>query len=85
MAYNPPDTRDDIRDTLGFMQISYKYEKLNTNKGHVFSFEIEDGAGCISIYSPSFISCQFPGKKKERYNSCYEAKLAILHNYRHTI
>jgi hypothetical protein len=84
MSYNPPDTRDEIRDTLGFMGIPYKYEKLNTPKGHVFSFALTDGSGDINIYSPSYITWT-ARKKRVRFHSAYEAKVELLSFYRSLI
>lgn len=78
MAFNPPDTRDEIRDTLVFMGIPYSYEKLNTPKGHVFTFDL--GKNFISIYGPRFLKLD-----KQRFNSTYDLKLAIMEKYRHLI
>ncbi len=78
MAFNPPDTRDEIRDTLVFMGIPYKYEKLNTPKGHVFAFDL--GKHFISIYGPQFLKMD-----KTKFTSTYDLKLAIMREFRHLI
>jgi hypothetical protein len=44
MGYNPPITRDEVQDTLKFMNIPFSYEKINEpGKGHVFSFSLTTG------------------------------------------
>lgn len=78
MTFNPPDTRDEIRDTLVFMGIEYKYEKMNTPKGHVFTFDL--GKHFISIYGPRFLKMN-----KTRFNSTYDLKRAIMQEYKHLI
>jgi len=63
MSYNPPETRDEVRDTLKFMGVLFKYEKINEpGKHHVFSFELS--TGFIDIYGPSFIKY-----RRKRYQS----------------
>lgn len=85
MAYNPPDTRDEIRDTLGCIGIPYRYEKVQGPKGHAYNFELQDGLGDICIYSPSYITWIGKNKKRERFGSVYETKLGIIQQYRHLI
>jgi hypothetical protein len=79
MAYNPPDTREEIRDTLFCIGIPYEYQRLDTPKGHVWSFSLPDKKE-VDIYSPSFLRY---GKK--RYHSAYELKLALMQEYQHLI
>jgi hypothetical protein len=63
MGYNPPITRDEVQDTLKFMNIPFSYEKINEpGKGHVFSFSLT--IGFIDIYGPSFIKY-----RRKRYQS----------------
>ncbi len=78
MAFNPPETRDEIRDTLYFLGIPYSYEKIKSPKGHVFTFDL--GKHFISIYGPGFLKMG-----KTRFTSAYDLKCAILQEYRHLI
>ena len=80
MSFNPPDTRDEIRDTLVFMGIPYSYEKINTPKGHVFTFHLPRKDNLVAIYGPKFMKMD-----SKRYNSTYELKRAIMGTYKELI
>lgn len=80
MSFNPPDTRDEIRDTLVFMGIPFSYEKIKEPKGHVFTFHLPMKDNLIAIYGPRFMKLD-----KKRYNSTYELKLGIMAAYRELI
>lgn len=72
MAWNPPETREEIRDTLFFMGIPYVYEKLKEPRGHVYFFELPK-ENFISIYSPNYMKFN-----KKTFKSPYDLKREIM-------
>jgi hypothetical protein len=80
MAYNPPDLREEIRDTLFCLGAVYEYQRLDTDKGHVWHFFLPELGKDIDIYSARFIRY---GKK--RMNSPYEAKVALMQDFQEKI
>ena len=79
MAWNPPETREEIKDSLFFVGISYVYEKLKEPKGHVYFFELPD-ENFISIYSPKFMKFN-----KKTFKNPYDLKREIMRTYAHLI
>lgn len=78
MCYNPPEFRDQIRDTLYFMGIPYSYEKIKEKTRHVYSFELDNYS--ILIYGPRFTKLN-----KKTYKSIPELQNAIIDAHRHLI
>ena len=79
MAWNPPETREEIRDTLFFMGISYLYEKVMEPRGHVYFFELPDG-NSIKIYSPNTMKFN-----KKIFKHPYDLKREIMRAYAHLL
>lgn len=79
MAWNPPETREEIKDTLFFLGVSYVYEKLNEPKGHIYFFELPED-NFISIYSPRFMKFN-----KKVFKNPYDLKREIMRAYAHLI
>ena len=75
MSYNPPETRDLIRDTLYFMNIKYTYEKIKEPTKHVYMFEL-DRKNTILIYGPRFMKLN-----RKTYKSAYELQVAVMREY----
>lgn len=80
MSFNPPDTRDEIRDTLYFMGIVNTYRKVDGPKGHAFTFTLWDSGLFINILGPRSI---FIGK--QRFTDTYTAKLQLMKFYQSSI
>jgi hypothetical protein len=80
MSYNPPDLKYEIRDTLFCLGVPYEYQRINTDKGHVWSFFLPDTKTDVDIYGPKFIRVN-----KKRVHSTYEAKLLLMNLYKHLI
>lgn len=73
MAYNPPELKREIRDTLFCLGVKSEEQRINTPKGHVWSFYLPEIKADIDIYSPRFMRFQ-----KKVYRSTYELKLQIM-------
>jgi hypothetical protein len=80
MAYNPPDTKREIRDTLFCLGIPKQEARLDTDRGHIWHFRLTEARVDIDIYSPRFLRYN-----KKRYHSAHELKLALIQDYRHVI
>ena len=80
MAYNPPETKREIRDTLFCLGVEKTEARYDTPKGHVWSFYLPETKSDIDIYSPSFMRY-----KKKVYKSTYELKLALISDFRFKI
>jgi hypothetical protein len=76
MSFNPPDTRDEIRDTLVFMGIPYTYEKITGDAGHVFTFHLPKKDNLIAIFGPKSMKLD-----KKKFKSTYDLKRAIMAEY----
>jgi len=80
MSYNPPDLKYELKDTLFCMGIPYEYTRLNTAKGHVWSFFIPETNSDIDVYGPRFIRFD-----RKVYRNMYEVKRAVMEKFRHKI
>lgn len=78
MAYNPPELRQEIRDTLVCMAIPFEYERVNTDKGHTWVFNLDIGKIVISGYNRIKL-----GKKS--FKSAYDLKRELMTVYNHLI
>lgn len=80
MAYNPPELKHELKDTLFCLGVTYEYQRFNTDKGHVWSFYIPEIKADVDIYGPKFIRF-----KKKVYRSLHEVKLALIETFHHKI
>ena len=80
MAYNPPESKREIRDTLFCLGVQKEEQRYDTDKGHVWSFYLPETKADIDIYSPRFIRY-----KKKAYRSLYEVKLQLMEDFKDRI
>ena len=80
MSYNPPDLKYEMKDHLFCLGLDYKYERINTPKGHVWSFFIPSIDRYIDVYGPYFIKFD-----KKVYKSLYEMKCELINRFRHLV
>jgi hypothetical protein len=76
MSFNPPDLKYEMKDTLFCLGVPYEYQRLNTPKGHVWSFFLPETKSDLDIYGPRFIRFN-----KKVYRSMYEAKRAVMEKF----
>ena len=74
MSFNPPDTRDEIRDTLFFMGVPHRYDKRQGRYGHEYHLRSERAD--VVIRSPRNIIVN-----RERLTSAYAAKRSLMTIY----
>jgi|JI10StandDraft_1071094.scaffolds.fasta_scaffold90578_8 hypothetical protein len=80
MGYNPPEIREEIKDTLFCLGVEYVYAKVQTPKGHTWLFILPDTNTRIQIWGA--FSVTMNGK---RIRNTYELKLALMDLYREKI
>jgi hypothetical protein len=75
MCFNPPESRDLIKDTLFCMGIPYEYEKIKQPTRHIYFFEL-DRDNTVEIYSPTYMKLN-----RKTYKSVPELQRAIIQTY----
>ena len=74
MAYNPPEVKQELEDTLFCVGQKFTYETVRTGTDIVRVFTLVDGSK-IQAYSHTTI--WFDDKKRDMYNT----KLALMEKY----
>lgn len=80
MAWNPPESKREISDTLFCLGVNAEYQRIDTNRGHVWCFRLPDTRTDIDIYSPKFIRVN-----KKLYKNLYDVKIALMNIYKDKI
>ena len=80
MAWNPPESKRELRDTLFCLGVPYEYQRIDTDKGHVWSFHLPDTRTDVDIYSPKFIRVN-----RKVYKSLVDVKIALMSIYKENI
>lgn len=80
MSYNPPENKREIRDTLFCLGVEKKEQRLETPRGHVWSFELPEIKSDVDIYSDRFIRFD-----KKVYRSLRDVKLALIERFRYKL
>lgn len=80
MSYNPPDLREEIKDTLFCLDVEYVYAKVQTPKGHTWLFILPDTNTRIQIWGPNSVTMN-----GMRIKNTYELKIALIDLYRSKI
>lgn len=80
MSYNPPINKQEIRDTLFCLGVDKTEQRLDTPKGHVWSFTLPEIKADVDIYSDRFIRFD-----KKVYRSLYDVKLALIERFGYKI
>ena len=79
MSYNPPDSRNCIKDTLFCCNLPYTYQKLDTPKGHVYNFIINNVVD-VKIFNPTNIKV---GRKS--FRTVRDSQIEIIKLFRKQI
>lgn len=75
MCYNPPESREQIKDTLFCIGIPYSYEKIKETTRHIYVFDLPQ-RNTVQIYSPNYMKMN-----KKAYKSVHELQRAIMQKY----
>ncbi len=68
---NPPELRQELRDTLVCLGLKFEYARVNTDKGHTWTFQTLGEKIVIGGYKSITMG-------KQKFRSMYDLKLELI-------